>query len=91
MPKAGTSLTRRLDAWAEGQLARRFPRLARLPARTLYQYLALVTTLAWLVLRIPRWGPRLVREDLGLLAFMFMAMLVVDQVATQVRRRRQRR
>ena len=88
MIKSGPSLTRRLDAWAEGLVVRRFPRSAGLNVRTLYRYLVLPTTLAWLVLRITRWGPRELRVVLGGLALWLLAVLLVDQIATQVRRRR---
>lgn len=91
MPKAMSSLARGLDAWAEDQLANRFPGLAKLHVRTLYRYAALTTTLAWLVLRIPAWGPRGVRVVLGLLASWLLAVLVIDVAATQVRLRRKQR
>ena len=88
MPKPEASLTRRLDAWAEAALAKRFPMLAKLHPRTLYRYEALTVTVAYLVLRIPRWGPRGLRVFLGVMATWLLGVLVVDQVATRVRRRR---
>jgi hypothetical protein len=88
MSKPESSFPRRLDAWAFHKLDKRFPRIARLQGRTLYRYAALATTVAWLILRVPRWGARELRLLLGAMSLWLLAVLVVDQVATQVRRRR---
>lgn len=86
----GASRTRRLDAWAETAWERRFPRLATLTASTVYRFLAVAMTLAWLVLRIPSWGSREVRFALRGAALSAVVLCFANEVVTRVRHRTRR-